>query len=65
MIPMFPKGYDKDKWYKVEEAMPGKELEEWPHGLLLSTKNKNSGKEMIQVTENGLILRENTLKIKL
>ena len=49
MIPMFPKGYDKDKWYKVEEAMPGKKLEEWPHGLLLSTKDKNSGKEKIQV----------------
>ena len=49
MIPMFPKGYEKDKWYKVEEAMPGKELEEWPHGLLLSTKDKNSGKEKIQV----------------
>ena len=45
MISMFPKGYDKEKWYKVEEAMPGKELEEWPHGLLLSTKDKNSGKE--------------------
>lgn len=49
MIPMFPKGYDKDKWYKVEEVMPGKELEGWPHGLLLSTKDKNSGKEKIQV----------------
>lgn len=49
MVDMYPKGYDKDKWYKVEEVMPGKELEGWPHGLLLSTKDKNSGKEKIRV----------------
>lgn len=49
MVDMYSKGYDKDKWYKVEEVMPGKELEGWPHGLLLSTKDKNSGKEKIRV----------------
>ena len=24
MVPMFPKGYDKDKWYMTKDVMPDK-----------------------------------------
>ena len=42
MIPMFPKGFDKDKWYMAKDAMPDKSLEGWPHGLLLCIEDEKN-----------------------
>lgn len=45
MIPMFPKGFDKDKWYMTKDVMPDKSLEGWPHGLLLRIEDEKTGEE--------------------
>lgn len=45
MIPMFPKGYDKDKWYMTKDVMPDKSLEGWPHGLLLRIEDDKTGEK--------------------
>lgn len=46
MVPMFPKGYDKDKWYMTKDVMPDKSLEGWPRGLLLRIEDEKTGEKV-------------------
>ena len=55
MIPMFPKNFDKDKWYMTKDVMPDKSLEGWPHGLLLRIEDEKTGEKSFIIGEYDTI----------